>query len=61
MEDSSCMELFSNELKSGVLNKRDMQNMQSGGTLGLELRTTDLDNPLRNNKKKGNCNFSSQF
>ncbi len=30
--------------ESGVLTKRDMQNMQSGGARGLELRTSVLDN-----------------
>ncbi len=32
--------------ESDVLNKKDRQNMKSGGTLGLEFRTTDLDNPI---------------
>ncbi len=29
--------------ESGVLNKRYMQNMQSGGSPGMELRTAGLD------------------
>ncbi len=31
--------------RAGVLTKRDMQNMQSGGTRGLELRTAALVAP----------------
>ncbi len=32
--------------ESGVLTKRDMQNMQRGGARGLELRTAGLNNVM---------------
>ncbi len=38
------MDLTSWLFESGVLNKRDMQNMQSAGMRELELRTTALSN-----------------
>ncbi len=45
-EHSSHTELTSNRLsESGVLTKRDMQNMQSGGARGLELRTAAIMAP----------------
>ncbi len=46
-ERETWTELTSWWSQSGVLNKRDMQNVQSRGSPGLELRNTALENPIQ--------------